>query len=169
MDKDTLIQMRNENLSSYKIGQLLNKSQTTVTYWLNKYNIPTGPIKLEGHKQCCKCRNVKTLDNFYKKTKITYQAFCKDCFNQYVMKRWIDRKLEAIKYKGEKCEDCKNKFPYPIYEFHHLDPNTKDLDWTKMRLTSLDKIKKELDKCVLLCANCHRLRHYNINLEKKGR
>lgn len=82
------------------------------------------------------------------------------------MQRWIDRKIKAQEYKGNKCLDCNTiatNSNYVIFEFHHLDPNTKDYDWTRLRLRSWSDITKELDKTVLLCSNCHRLRHYKID------
>lgn len=75
------------------------------------------------------------------------------------MERWIQKKLEAIKYKGDKCLDCNQKYHYSVYDFHHRDPKQKDFDWSKLRLRSIAAINKELDKCDLLCANCHRKRH----------
>ena len=67
-----------------------------------------------------------------------------------------------IKYKGSKCNDCpltlENSHPN-VFEFHHLNPNEKDIDWKHIKVKKWDTIKIELDKCVLLCANCHRLRH----------
>lgn len=62
---------------------------------------------------------------------------------------------------GNKCLDCKILYPYPVMEFHHLNPSKKDLSWQKLKHLNEDLIKLELNKCVLLCANCHRLRHYN--------
>ena len=44
-------------------------------------------------------------------------------------------------------------------EFHHLDPKEKDFS-ISTNIKSLDLIKKELDKCILLCANCHREEHF---------
>lgn len=70
------------------------------------------------------------------------------------------RKLWAIKYLGEKCNECKNTFHPSIYEFHHVDPETKDKDPSKMMSLSLLRLTNELDKCILLCANCHRLIHH---------
>ena len=70
----------------------------------------------------------------------------------------------AIKYKGSKCNDCEIYFPdypYVIFDFHHLNPKEKDFDWSKLKLRSESNIKLELDKCVLLCSNCHRIRHHN--------
>jgi len=68
-----------------------------------------------------------------------------------------------IEYKGGKCADCDVEFDgnnYVIFDFHHLDPATKEADWNQLRKTSVENIKKELDKCVLLCSNCHRMRHH---------
>jgi hypothetical protein len=84
---------------------------------------------------------------------------CKSCFNAYCIQRWIKRKQQAIKYKGGCCQKCGYDKFYGALEFHHLDPSEKDGDWHKLRLKSWDKIKYELDKCILLCANCHREAH----------
>ena len=68
------------------------------------------------------------------------------------------RKKQAIEYKGGKCVSCGfNKFQSAL-EFHHLDPKIKEnnIAVAFARNHSFDKIKKELDKCVLICANCHR-------------
>jgi len=71
------------------------------------------------------------------------------------------RKLEAISYLGGKCFICGGEFHPAVYEFHHLDPTTKDRDPSKMLQLSWKRLSAELDKCKLLCANCHRLEHHN--------
>lgn len=70
------------------------------------------------------------------------------------------RKLEAIVYLGGKCSSCGGVFHPAVYEFHHLDPSTKERDPSKLLNRSREVLYKELDKCVLLCANCHRLEHH---------
>jgi len=114
-------------------------------------------------KICTKCKIKKSLNDFYSQNDRKNKAsYCKNCFNKYCIQRWINKKIKAIEYMGNKCQDCNlhiNNTHYSVFEFHHLDSNTKDYEWTKLRLKSEDKIKKELDKCVLLCANCHRIRH----------
>ena len=110
-------------------------------------------------KLCCGCKEILDVGNFYKKSGTTLQAYCKRCLLDKQMKRWQERKREAIKYKGSICIDCKQTFNAPIYQFHHLDPSTKDYDWSKLRQLNWKCILKELDKCVLLCANCHIMRH----------
>ena len=66
----------------------------------------------------------------------------------------------ALEYKGEKCEKCGYNKCSEALEFHHLDPNEKDFSLSDRDL-KLDwvLIKQELDKCILLCANCHRETH----------
>lgn len=75
------------------------------------------------------------------------------------VQRWINRKLKAIEYKGGACLKCGYSKYYGALHFHHVDPATKTASWVKIRLWSWDKVLQELDKCVLLCSNCHAEEH----------
>ena len=69
-------------------------------------------------------------------------------------------KIKAIEYLGGECQDCGGKFPEAVYDFHHLDPTEKEAGIAALTSDKgWGKILEELDKCVLLCANCHRIRH----------
>lgn len=113
-------------------------------------------------KHCTKCGEDKQEKDFYSKGK-TKQSYCKDCFNTYCSQRWIKKKMDAVKSFGGLCHDCKVEYPYQVFEFHHTNPQEKDFDWGKLRLKSQDKINYELSKCVMLCANCHRIRHISLS------
>lgn len=79
-------------------------------------------------------------------------------------RRKIKRLL--IEYKGGKCERCGyNKNCPAAYDFHHKDPTAKEFAISKSNL-SLARQKVEIDKCLLLCANCHREIHYEEELIK---
>lgn len=73
-------------------------------------------------------------------------------------------KEELVKYKGGKCEICGYDKCINALEFHHLDPNEKDFTIGQYSTLSFDKIKNEVDKCILVCSNCHREIHYNEHL-----
>ena len=111
-------------------------------------------------RKCSTCKEEKPLTDFYAKGKDSVQANCKTCHNKYCIERWKKRKLEAIEYKGGKCNRCGYNSYYGALEFHHINPNEKEMNWTKMRLVAWDRIIEELDKCQLLCANCHREIHH---------
>ena len=113
-------------------------------------------------KICPTCKQDLPDTSFYPrygKDADKLQSKCKTCFSQYCMQRWIKIKVRAIDYLGGKCEDCGKKYPTPVYDFHHKDPTQKEYTWQKLRLRAWKSIEKELDKCELLCSNCHRLRH----------
>jgi hypothetical protein len=76
------------------------------------------------------------------------------------MDRWIARKIKAIEYKGGKSSNAITVESIQPLEFHHRNPNTKDFDWTELRLHSWARIIQELDKCDLVCKNCHAEIHY---------
>ncbi|WKV17092.1 hypothetical protein [Salmonella phage PKM.Hi.22.6] len=69
-------------------------------------------------------------------------------------------KLKAMEYMGNKCADCDGIFHPAIYQFHHLDMTTKDKNPSALFGMKWERLQAELDKCVMLCANCHMLRHY---------
>ena len=83
--------------------------------------------------------------------------------------RALTRKLELIKTKGGKCEICGYDKNIAALEFHHLNPSEKSfqLDARSLGNTTVEKLLKESDKCILVCANCHREIH-NENLDKSN-
>lgn len=75
---------------------------------------------------------------------------------QSVIRRRKKLKQMAVEYKGGKCVQCSYNKCLRAMEFHHLDPNEKDFGISANGYTlSWEKIKKELDKCILVCSNCH--------------
>jgi hypothetical protein len=108
--------------------------------------------------KCKKCNKLKLDTEFYSKRKST-QSCCKVCFNDYTKKRWNRRKALFINEKGGKCFDCGRTGHPAIFDFHHVDPKNKKFNIRKIRTHNMEKLRQELDKCVVLCACCHRLRH----------
>lgn len=87
---------------------------------------------------------------------------CKRCRVDAVNKRRWKIKQAAILYKGGECAQCGYNKCIDALEFHHLDPTKKDFALgNKGHTRSWDKIKVELDKCMLVCSNCHKELHYN--------
>jgi predicted DNA-binding protein YlxM (UPF0122 family) len=73
-----------------------------------------------------------------------------------VSKRRRKIKEMAVEYKGGKCVKCGYNKYIGALEFHHLDPTVKDFAISNSgHCRSWEKVKDELDKCILVCANCH--------------
>lgn len=78
--------------------------------------------------------------------------------------RRVANKLKAIEYLGGKCVHCGIVSEHrSIYDFHHLNREEKEADPGSLLHYSWSRIQKELDKCILLCANCHRIEHEKDN------
>ena len=74
-----------------------------------------------------------------------------------VAKRRRKIKSMAIEYKGSKCQICGYSKYQGAFDLHHLDPKAKDFGIGDKGYTrSWEKVKAELDKCILVCATCHR-------------
>ncbi|MBW7959894.1 hypothetical protein H3C65_00150 [Patescibacteria group bacterium] len=77
-----------------------------------------------------------------------------------VAKRRKAIKEKAIAYLGGKCHFCGYNRSYAALDFHHIDEKSKLFGLSQDGLTrSWEKTKKELNKCILVCANCHREIH----------
>jgi hypothetical protein len=91
----------------------------------------------------------------------------------------LRRKIWCIEYKGGQCEDCglvsDKRTDFALFDFHHCY-GEKEFEISSGITVSLKKLKEELDKCALLCANCHRKKHivapsddiYMIAVSKKN-
>lgn len=171
MDKQDLLELLDTNLTYQQIAEKLGykTSQTTVRY-IKKYGITPNrkPGKtlsiVNGKKQCKTCSQVLSIDLFGKTSKNNPKSSCKNCETKIAKQARKVGKQLAVDYKGGKCEICKYSKCIASLEFHHLDPLTKEnnvsrlLTSTAHRLT--DRAKQELDKCILVCANCHGELHY---------
>lgn len=91
---------------------------------------------------------------------------CKKCNVDAVGKRRKQIKLMGIEYKGGMCEKCGYNKCVDALEFHHIDPTKKDFGIGSDGYTkSWEKVKLELDKCIMVCANCHREIHSNLKIK----
>jgi hypothetical protein len=86
-----------------------------------------------------------------------------------VAKRRKKIKDMAIQYKGGKCILCGYNKCEDALQFHHLDSSKKEFGVAQSGLTrSWERVKNEIEKCILVCANCHREIHSGIrSLPKK--
>ena len=134
-------------------------------------------------KICSKCKEEKSIELFSKNKskKSGYSCECKEC-HKIIRKKYYDnnkekeisrvhiRRTQQVKdfkeFKSKlKCILC-NENHIATLHFHHLDPSIKEIDLsTAVRLGwSKDKLEKEINKCVVLCANCHAKEHYSLNM-----
>lgn len=82
-------------------------------------------------------------------------------YNDWERQRKRDGKAKSVEYKGGKCSMCGGVFHQSVYDFHHVDPFLKELNvGQSMKIPWVD-LKQELDKCIMVCSNCHRLIHHN--------
>lgn len=136
-------------------------------------------------KLCPSCNKDKALDLFNKDKKGKYgvSTYCKECaavksresykrrsqdkewyaaYREGYAEQYRERKKKAVELMGGQCADCGGVFPTVAYDFHHIDPSQKDMNPSKAMTLSEDKMLEELSKCVLLCSNCHRIRHWHF-------
>lgn len=122
-------------------------------------------------KKCCKCDNPRR-----NKT----STYCKSCHNEYQKafykknprsisessKRNHDRIREFVKEsKNIPCVDCKIKYPYYVMDFDHVRGDKKFiLAVAASKYRSIKSIQEEIDKCEVVCSNCHRERTFNRKL-----
>ncbi len=115
------------------------------------------------YKECKTCRATKSLSDFNTngryKGKQKYKPACKVCENMEKRARhngWISNYFGGIV-----CKDCGFEGHPVQYDCHHVKPENKSFNISEAMSSncSKEKLVTELEKCVLLCSNCHRLRH----------
>ncbi|QNR53844.1 hypothetical protein phiK7A1_054 [Pseudomonas phage phiK7A1] len=116
-------------------------------------------------KACTQCSQVKPLGDYYfkgRKADNILMSECKVCFNNRNMDRYEEKARWLVEQKGGGCTLCGYSECTAALEFHHKDPSQKDFQINKRWSMTKEAILLEIEKCVLLCANCHRETHWKI-------
>ena len=96
------------------------------------------------------------------------RKYCYDCVpNNCTEAQKVTIKRRAIKealvaYKGGKCERCGYNKCMRALEFHHTNSKEKDFGISFNLSRTIEDLKKEVDKCILLCSNCHAEVHQEL-------
>ena len=120
-------------------------------------------------KKCSKCNNEKNLDSFSKKRN-GYSSYCKECNKQYQKEHYNKNKKyynekrysysqESLQYiydylNNKSCIIC-GESRIATLQFDHIDRKDKLFNLSEAKYKSIKTIKKEIQKCRILCANCH--------------
>jgi hypothetical protein len=136
-------------------------------------------------KRCTKCEENLSIDKFPIMNKKTgkISSMCLDCKREYDREYWKNNKeakgeiknehakknrITKRKYiiellKNSKCVDCGNS-DWRVLEFDHRNRETKSFNIADAVSYSIENIQKEIDKCDIVCANCHNIR----TIEQRG-
>ena len=173
MNINIIKQLINEYKSIADIANELNTTKSKVRTYLKNNNLKTkGKAGMKnGIYTHCICCNKETINGkMYCSTTCKANQHIKNNPTKYKNKKDNSKllretfKLLAIKYKGNKCSCCGYNKNYSALSFHHLDPNEKDFSFSSIRsITLKENHIKELNKCILLCENCHQEEHHRIN------
>ncbi len=107
---------------------------------------------------------------------LSYNSHCRECHNEY-QKAWYKknplsnsesfvRRRKAIRQlivstKNRPCMDCNKEYPYYVMDFDHVRGTKKiNLGAAASKMWALATIQAEIDKCDVVCANCHRERTF---------
>jgi hypothetical protein len=117
------------------------------------------PPDHQDDKRCSACGIWRKRTEFYRRRGEQLSAYCKVCTNVQTVKRQQRLKQQIVAFLGGCCSLCGYDRYIGSLELHHQDPTKKDFDFAHCRTTNFEKVKPELEKCILLCANCHREEH----------
>lgn len=128
----------------------------TCSPWGSRNSRKLEIIRTDGLKTCTICKVDKELKEFSEGN-----GPCKPCYARKHRNERRAYKAKCVTYLGGACVRCGYSRCQAALDFHHRDPLQKDYTIGSQSWEDLEKIKPELDKCDLLCRNCHAEVHFN--------
>lgn len=114
-------------------------------------------------KKCKHCQKLLPSSEFCKnsKGKDGLWSYCRSCESRRKKQQLINFKKACLQYKNQFCCNiCGYNKNLAALDFHHINASEKDFTISQQKRLNLnDKIKQELDKCDVICSNCHRELH----------
>jgi predicted transcriptional regulator len=175
---DEILKLRTEGYSYKKIRDILKCSKGTISKYSSndetakrckpafktqdEINILNEYVNTHTYKEASEyfkvsIASIKKYSNVkkYSKCKQTREQFLEHC-KSYKRKLRAETKKLCVEYLGGVCKICGYNRCHKALDFHHLDATQKDFAISQNNtIYNFLKLKPELDKCILLCKNCH--------------
>ncbi len=124
---------------------------------------PRKRFKMTDRITCDKCGIIKTSENTFSPEPGLWSTKCRKCCRIVGKTSETNIKQKCVDYKGGSCQICGYNRTLSALDFHHIDPTQKDFTIAHKRGNAFDeKMRTELDKCILICSNCHREEHSRL-------
>ncbi|HUB74807.1 MAG TPA: helix-turn-helix domain-containing protein [Solirubrobacteraceae bacterium] len=168
LERDRLGALVETGMSIAEIAEELGRSKAAVRHWLAKYALKTrggtrrrsreaiaegraardaglaeAVVECPRHGRCAHIRDSRGY------------LRCRRCRQEAVIRRRRRVKEILIREAGGRCRLCGYDRCVAALEFHHLDPAAKEFGIAQRGARSIDRLRIEVRKCVLLCSNCH--------------
>jgi transposase len=163
--RDELETLIGEGLSIAQLAERTGRSKAAVRHWLNKYALRTQrPRRGRARDGSLEAReaglaavilvcprhgsieHVREGRGYYR---------CRRCRQEAVVRRRRKVKEILVEEAGGRCRLCGHDRRVAALEFHHVDPRVKEFGVAQRGARSIDLLRAEVRKCVLLCSNCH--------------
>lgn len=170
--KSVLAKLCKQKKSHSAIAKIFKVSESTVGWWLQQYSLRTGNYANTHavRKPHCKVCGTKNPKLFYYGRK----SFCSKCWSKRQSANFAPQrrhrrlalKYAAVQAKGGCCQHCGYRKNLAALQFHHPDRAHKHENWHKLfwqvahSSKHIKTLAAQLEKCELLCANCHAEAHY---------
>jgi transposase len=166
LGRDVLAELVGEGLSIAQIAQRVDRSKATVRHWLRRYGMKTWSPS--GSRRSAESAAAHAAG--LRETRMTCARHgdadfvldgrgyyrCRKCRAQAVARRRRKIKAILVREAGGACRVCGYDATMRALHFHHVDPAEKRLEINaRGAALSLETLRAEARKCVLLCSNCH--------------
>lgn len=181
--ENEIIKLRRQGKSYNQIQKITGENKSKINYYCKKYGLDgridgkdLKKINLIELKLYYSTHTVKETAEYFnigygsvnrlvgnKTEKLS--DFDKKKHNYNHVKSFRKRNKEkAVEYMGGKCVRCNYNKCIEALEFHHKNPKEKDFSLSQNMNKAWYKIKKELDKCIMVCSNCHKEIHVELKV-----
>jgi transposase len=153
-------------MSIAEIAEALGRGKATVRHWLAKYGLRTsGGVGRRSADSSRAAREAGLAEAMLvcprhgqgEHVRDTRGYFrCRRCRQEAVVRRRRRVKEILVEEAGGRCRLCGYDRCVAALEFHHLDPALKEFGVAQNGMArSIERLRAEVRKCVLLCSNCH--------------
>jgi transposase len=163
LDRAEVAELVGRGMTIREIAAVLERSTATVRHWLRRYGLSTAASERARDTQVGRARGDSSLVRDcvrHGRTEFVIEGRgyyrCKLCRSEQVIQHRRRLKELLVAEAGGACSLCGYDRHLGALQFHHLDPRSKRLPISQNGITlSVETIREEVRKCVLLCSNCH--------------